>query len=262
MKFSIRLVLFFVTLGAWQSLLAQQSAESKLLTLSGTVLSADSLTPVAGVHVLNNKSRIGATTDTKGYFTIAMHRNDTILFSAVGYEIYHFVLDADSKSNSPLVQIKLTPKIYELKEVDVHAIPTEDQFKKDFLSLKLPDEPELQLPQIKQPKLTDGVEYMPSGGVAVVGPFSAIYNKVSREAKEKKKVQALMAQEYKKKSYEAKFNKQLVQRVTGLKDQELEEFMKYCKLSEAMVLNAENEYEVVLAINNCFKEFKETKGLN
>ncbi|QHT68658.1 carboxypeptidase-like regulatory domain-containing protein [Rhodocytophaga rosea] len=262
MKFSIQLVLLFFGIGAFLPLLAQQSAESKLLSLSGTVLSADSLKPVTGVHVLNIKSRTGATTDDKGYFSIAMHRTDTILFSAVGYEVYHFVLDPASKSNSPLVQIKLTPKIYELKEVDVRAIPTEDQFKKDFLGLKLPDEPELQLPQIKQPKLTEGVEYMPSGGVAVVGPFSAIYNKVSREAKEKKKVQALRVQEYKKKSYETKFNQQLVQRLTGLKDQALEEFMKYCKLSEAMVIQAENEYEIVIAINNCFKEFKESKGMN
>jgi hypothetical protein len=142
MKFSIRLVLLLF--GVWASslpALAQQSAESKLITLSGTVLSADSLMPVSGVHVLNNKSRIGATTDDKGYFTIAMHRTDTILFSAVGYEIYHLVLDPDSRANSPLVEIKLEPKTYELKEVDVRAIPTEDQFKKDFLAIKLPDEP-------------------------------------------------------------------------------------------------------------------------
>lgn len=259
MKFIIYIALLFACI---VSAKAQQAADTPLIRLSGTVLSSDSLTPVPGVHVLNNKSKTGATTDEKGYFTIPMHRTDTILLSAVGYEIYRFVLDVNSKSASPMVQIKLTPKTYELKAVDVFATPTEEQFKKNFLALNLPEEPKLQLPQIKQPKLTEGVEYMPSGGVAVVGPISALHNKFSREAKEKKKMQSISAQEYKRKSYEAKFNKQLVAKVTGLKEQELEEFMKYCKLSESLVLNAENEYEIALAITHCYKEYKENKGMN
>lgn len=259
MKF---LICIFLLVACSLPVMAQQAADTQLIRLSGTVLSSDSLTPVPGVHVLNNKSKIGATTDEKGYFTISMHRSDTILFSAVGYEIYPFALDASSRSTSPLVQIKLTPRTYELEAVDVFAVPTEDQFKKNFLALDLPEEPKLQLPQIKQPKLTEGVEYMPSGGVAIVGPFSALHNKFSREAKERKKMQTITSQEYKRKSYEAKFNKQLVARVTGLKDQDLEEFMKYCKLSESLVLKAENEYEIAHAITNCYKEYKESKGMN
>jgi hypothetical protein len=54
----------------------------------------------------------------------------------------------------------------------------------------------------------------------------------------------------------------VVQRVTGLKDEKLDEFMKYCKLNESLVLNAKNEYEIAIAINNCLKEYKEMKGMN
>lgn len=241
---------------------AQKADDEKLIRLSGTVLSNDSLTPVAGVHVLNNRSKLGATSNEGGYFTIPMHRTDTILFSAIGYETYQFVLETSSKSMSPLVTIKLVPKVYELKEVSVSDMPSEEQFKKDVLALKLPDEPDLDLPQIKQPKLTKGVEFGPNGGLVIPGPFSALHNKFSREAQERKKMQSLQVQEFKRKTYNARFNAQVVQRVTGLKDEQLDEFMKYCKLDESLVTNARNEYEIALAINNCLKEYKEMKGMN
>lgn len=262
MKFFNYIAILIITFLATTVAVAQKADNKELIRLSGTILSSDSLTPVAGVHVLNNKSKVGATSNDGGYFTIPMHRTDTILFSAIGYETYQFVLEASSKSMSPLVQIKLVPKVYELKEVSVSDMPSEDQFKKDLLALKLPDEPDLDLPQIKQAKLTKGVEFGPNGGLVIPGPFSALHNKFSREAKERKKVQILQAQEFRNKSYHAKFNAQVVQRVTGLKDEQLDEFMKYCKLNESLVLNAKNEYEIALAINNCLKEYKEMKGMN
>jgi hypothetical protein len=262
MKIVNYILVCIIVLFSSPAALAQKSDDNELIRLSGTILSSDSLTPVAGVHVLNNRDKVGTSSNEGGYFSIPMHRTDTVLFSAVGYETYQFVLEASSRSMSPLVTIKLIPKIYELKEVSVSDMPTEDQFKKDLLALKLPDEPNLDLPQIKQPKLTEGVEFGPNGGLVIPGPFSALHNKFSREAKERKKVQVLQAQEFRNKSYNAKFNAQVVQRVTGLKDEQLDEFMKYCKLNESLVLNAKNEYEIALAINNCLKEYKEMKGMN
>jgi hypothetical protein len=239
-----------------------QNNDDEVLQLSGYVLASDSLVPIPDVHILNKKSRIGTTSDAKGFFQIPIHRNDTILLSAVGYESREFVLDPSSRSSNPLVTVKLISKTYVLKEVDVYALPTEEQFKENFLSLKLPEEPKLDIPGIKEPKLSKDVVFLPNGGVGVVGPFSAIYNKFSREGRELKKAQGLYAQESQKQRYDAKFNVQLVGRVTGLKDADLEEFMKYCKLPESVVLNAENEYELVLAINDCFKDYKQMKGMN
>jgi hypothetical protein len=240
---------------------AQQKREDKI-QLSGYILSNENADPIPGVHVLNNQGKIGAVSDDKGYFSIAMNRTDTILFSAVGYETHTLVLDAASKAANPLVEIRLSPKTYQLQEVDVRAIPAEDKFKKDFLALELPGQPQLDLPQVKGMKLADGIYTIPTGGIAISGPFSFFYNKLSREAREIKKANTLFNAEARKRVYDAKFNAQLVQRVTGLKDQALEEFMKYCKLSEAQVLNAQNEYEIVVAINDCYKSFMETRKMN
>ncbi len=261
MKNLLSLTLYMLLLAISTLSYAQQTPQDKV-QLSGYISSTDEATPLAGVHIMNNKSRVGAISDEKGFFVIPMHRTDTILFSAVGYETYTLVLDPESQSSNPLVQIRLTLKTYQLEQVDVRAIPTETKFKKDFLALELPDQPILALPEVKGLKLAESVYTLPEGGIAISGPFSAIYSKFSREAKELKKANALFSAEARKNAYKAKFNAGLVQQVTGLKDVELEEFMKYCKLSESQVLNARNEYEIVLAINDCYKSFKETKKLN
>jgi hypothetical protein len=261
MKMYFRISLYILFFLACTPLFAQQPGTNKV-QLSGYILNNEDLLPIPGVHILNNKSSIGAISDDKGYFTIAMNKTDTILFSSVGYETHTLVLDASSTSTNQLVQIKLSPKTYELQQVDVRAIPTEDQFKKDFLTLDLPDQPQLALPGVKGIKLADGIYNLPTGGIAISGPFSFFYNKFSQEARELKRANVVFNADARKKAYDAKFNAQIVHRVTGLKDKELEEFMKYCKLSEAQVLNAENEYAIVLAINDCYKSFVETRKNN
>ncbi|MDO1444825.1 carboxypeptidase-like regulatory domain-containing protein [Rhodocytophaga aerolata] len=261
MKLFIQSVLFILFILAAIQVNAQQQPANKI-QLSGYILNKEDAAPIPGVHVLNNKSKIGAISDDKGYFSIAMNQADTILFSAIGYETHTLILDASTNTINPLVEIRLSPKTYQLQEVDVRAIPTEERFKKDFLALELPDQPQLGLPQIRGQKLADGIYTIPTGGIAISGPFSFFYNKLSREAKEIKKANSLFSAEARKKVYDSKFNAQLVQRVTGLKDKDLEEFMKYCKLSEAQVVNAQNEYEIVVAINDCYKSFKETRNMN
>jgi hypothetical protein len=261
MKIFFRANVYIIFILAFTPLFAQQKVEDKV-RLSGYILNNEDLLPIPGVHILNNKSQIGAISDDKGYFTLAMNHSDTILFSAVGYETHILVLDASSRVANSLVQIKLSPKTYQLQEVDVRAIPTEDKFKKDFLSLKLPDQPQLALPPVKGLNLAEGIYTIPTGGIAISGPFSFFYNKFSQEAREIKRANVVFKEDARKKIYDSKFNARIVQRVTGLKDQELEDFMKYCKLSEAQVLQANNDYEIVLAINDCYKSFMETRKQN
>jgi hypothetical protein len=261
MKTFLSTTLYIMFLLACVPSFAQQAGEDKV-QLSGYILNNEDSAPIPGVHVMNNRSRIGTISDEKGFFSMAMNRADTILFSAVGYQTHTLVLDASARAASQLVQIKLSPRTYELQEVDVRAIPTEDNFKKDFLSLKLPDEPQLALPSVKGLKLAEGIYTIPTGGIAISGPFSFLYNQFSQQAREIKRANIVFKSDARKKIYDSKFNAQIVGRVTGLKDKELEEFMKYCKLSESQALEANNDYEIVVAINDCYKSFIETRKNN
>lgn len=236
-------------------------AQTNQVQLSGTVIHSDSLTPVPYVNVVNKAQGMGTNANEKGAFSIRTRPGDTLVFSAIGYEMQYYALDKDSRAASPTVQIRLVPKTYELLAVDVYPYPTAEQFKKEFLTMELPDTAaHVNLPKINVPQLTKSIGYLPTGGLAISGPFSALYNKFSKEGKERRQVQALYAQQTRKQLYDSRFNADIVRRVTGLKDKELEDFMQYCKLSESKVIDADNEYEIVLAINDCYKSFKEERN--
>jgi hypothetical protein len=53
-----------------------------------------------------------------------------------------------------------------------------------------------------------------------------------------------------------KYNLDLVKRTTLLDDNKARELMKFCDIPNYFVLNS-NDYDIILAIKNCYKDFKE-----
>ncbi len=236
--------------------LAQTSIKPRLVRLSGYVLSKDSLNPVPYATIIDKRSNSGNVSDEKGLFAIDVLPGDTVAFTAIGFESTQFVLPTVFKEQQKSLKVMMEPKVYTLDEVQIGPYNMQ-QFKKDFLALQLPEEtkPDMDLPAVQKAGPAKGMEYLPSGGVAVSGPISKLYDKFSREAKEKRTVAELRAGDARKKAYDARYNKEFVKRITGLPDVQVEEFMQYCKLSEGLVLNS-NEYEMILAIQDCLKTFK------
>ncbi|MDJ1495763.1 hypothetical protein QNI19_22695 [Cytophagaceae bacterium DM2B3-1] len=224
--------------------------------VQGFTLQRDSMTVAPYVTIVNKRSQFGTISADNGYFSIFAQRGDTLEFSAVNLQTAIYVLPAYYAADRVAVRAVMNSKTYQLNEVVVRPY-TEKQFKKDFLALQLPDEqPELQLPAI--PRLATPSSVAQSGaGVGVVfsGPLTALYNSFSREAKSRKKLAKMMAEDKRKKMYEAKVNPFFVGKITGLSGADLDEFMKYCTLSEEFVIEA-NEYDVAMALQECLKNFK------
>ncbi|MBN2520677.1 MAG: hypothetical protein JXB17_09250, partial [Bacteroidales bacterium] len=57
------------------------------------------------------------------------------------------------------------------------------------------------------------------------------------------------------KQVEKKYNKDIVAFITGINDErKVLDFMEFCKFSDDFILQS-NDYQIYLAINNCYKEF-------
>lgn len=97
--------------------------------------------------------------------------------------------------------------------------------------------------------------------ISVSGPFSMLHRKFSREAKEKRKIASYGKQVDYEKQIRAKYNQAVVINLTGLPEDKVEEFMDFCKLSDAF-LGPASEYEIALAVNKCLVEFNATTPLD
>lgn len=240
------LILFFVAAFGLQSY-AQENFE---IEITGTILDADTQEPVPYVHVINKNSRKGTVSNTEGRFWMVMNKMDTVLFSSIGFEPYAFTIKDQVTSNKLILTIELNTSTMELQPVKVFAFKDEHALKKAMLAMEVPieeDRTRIELP---------GFYYGPKKEVkpSVLNPLSLLHNKFSREAKEKSKLAEYQQQEHYQNLIKAKYNEAVVLELTGLPEDQVEDFMEFCKLGEAFIARS-SQYEIAVAVNKCLTDF-------
>lgn len=108
------------------------SAQQTKFILEGRVVDKQSGEPIPLVNVYLAQTTLGSATDTNGNFKIydvpgAMF---SLVASAIGYEP-HIVNEDLRKGINKFINIRLSPKIYELGEVDIQA-KADDDWKKQL----------------------------------------------------------------------------------------------------------------------------------
>ncbi|MCB0628794.1 MAG: carboxypeptidase-like regulatory domain-containing protein [Saprospiraceae bacterium] len=93
------------------------------ISISGTVLNADDLSPVDFAHIiLLSQQHLGAITDEDGRFSLSLPERlsqDTLVISRIGYQHYSIPLSSLHKEGDVLVKLK--PEAFTLKEATVLA---------------------------------------------------------------------------------------------------------------------------------------------
>ena len=111
-----------------------------LVQFSGVVVTADSLRPVPFANIAVSQTGRGTTSDYWGFFSIVVHKNDLISFSAVGYKPGLFrIPDTLRENRYSLIQVMSSDTIM-LTETVIYPWPSKEQFRHAFLTLKIPDD--------------------------------------------------------------------------------------------------------------------------
>lgn len=133
------IVLFQLTANA-QRKLPPRNDKRDLVQFSGVVVEGDSLRPVPYTSIIVRGSSRGTVSDYFGYFSFVAQEQDTIEFSALGYNNAVFVIpDTLTNNKYSLIQVMRGDTV-RLKETVIYAWPTKEQFKAAFLKLNLPED--------------------------------------------------------------------------------------------------------------------------
>lgn len=137
MKYLIGILLLLITTGAYA-----QHPEKPLVQFSGIVYNADSTAAVVPYVTITNSSynKQVNLANYKGYFSFVAHEQDTLLFTSVGFAPVTVVIPANVPNKSYTLQIKIKPQIINLPTFRVFPWATTDEFRKDFLAMKLADD--------------------------------------------------------------------------------------------------------------------------
>jgi len=138
MKASLSFIIIILLSLATYKSEAQQNND--LIQFSGVVVTADSLRPVPFTNIAVVKTGKGTTSDYWGFFSIVVHKNDLISFSAVGYKPGTFrIPDTLTSTRYSLIQVMASDTIM-LTETVIYPWPNKEQFRHAFLTLRIPDD--------------------------------------------------------------------------------------------------------------------------
>ncbi len=205
--------------------------------------------PIPYAHILNLRFHRATVSDTLGFYTIPMRRNDTLLITAIGYEDEKFTLPPFWPTNNFSGVIYLKEKVYNIEGVTVHGLGTYEQFKQKVLSLDLSDDEVVKMQSYYDKILTEeAIKYQ-----AVSTGFS--FSLRSPEERSLRKLQKVLEQQKIQQQIDAKYNKAIVSKLTGLKGKALEDFMHYCQLPEDFILKS-SEYDILRRIKASYENYK------
>lgn len=139
MRAEYLLVFLFIFFLSYERLNAQ-TEDDELVQFSGIVVTADSVNPIPFTNIVIKNTWRGTVADYYGYFSFVAKKNDTVLFSSIGFKKCEFVIpDTITNDRYSLIQVMASDTIL-LAQTVIYPWPSKEQFKEVFLKYDVPDD--------------------------------------------------------------------------------------------------------------------------
>lgn len=237
--------IFFLSLA---TMLSAQNQPKPGFLLRGYILGADTNNTIPLANILKKPSGERYISNRYGAFGIRVNEDDTLVFSVIGYQ--NFVLPVKKYVVNNLtdpIRVRMKPTIYKLKEAEVNY----NQKKKDSVARAAAN-------ILKTSPVLNDYYHQQSWIKGYTGAsLSNLLVEGNARLEQYQKIERLRALYYEQQLVDEKYTEALVMRATGLPQNKVAEFKKFCNLPNYFILNA-NDYDLVLAIKNCHEDYRKT----
>jgi hypothetical protein len=135
---------FFITLFVFAAILCSHftfaQGEQKAIIFSGIVVGGKASDRLPGAAIYIPKAGRATLAQSDGSFTIAVFPGDSIVYSYLGYKKQYHKIPRNYNSDTYSAIVAMQEDVTLLSEVKIYPYATEEEFKKAFLALKLPDQ--------------------------------------------------------------------------------------------------------------------------
>ena len=208
--------------------------------IQGIVFDKDTKQRITRVYIFNTRASKGFYNNIKGEFRTTAQKGDVLVAALQGYAVDTAGVGA---SNTIIFYLKRT-SIY-LREVTVT-----DTIKspKKILQENKTAYKDAYVKGNKGDMLNIG-----QGGVGL--SITSIYNLLSRQGRNARRLQEIIAQDYRESLIDYKYSKSLVNSATNLTGEPLIDFMQQFRPSYYFILEA-NDYELISFIKSSYQKYK------
>ncbi|MGN6293221.1 MAG: carboxypeptidase-like regulatory domain-containing protein [Chitinophagaceae bacterium] len=117
-----------------------ETARDSVVQLYGVIMTADSLVGIPAVSVTIKGQNRGTITNDQGVFSIVVLKGDEIEFSHVSYKPKTITIPRNLEGNQySVIQLMVQDTVY-LPATIIKPRPTPEQFARDFVNTKVPDD--------------------------------------------------------------------------------------------------------------------------
>jgi hypothetical protein len=117
-----------------------ESYKDSVVQLYGVVMTADSLHGIPAASVVIKGTNRGTFTNDQGVFSIVVLKGDQIEFTSIGYKPKTVNIPRNLEGNQQsMIQLLVQDTIY-LPATIIKRRPTREQFERDFVNAKIPDD--------------------------------------------------------------------------------------------------------------------------
>ena len=140
MKLFLRYILFIAFIIPVAANAQFETLKDSVVQLYGVVMTADSLQALQSVSVMVKGQNRGTVTNSQGVFSIVVLKGDAIEFTSVGFKPKSVIVPKNIEGNQySLLQLMVTDTIF-LAATIIKSRPTREQFERDFINTKVPDD--------------------------------------------------------------------------------------------------------------------------
>lgn len=219
--------------------LAQQA---QTITVSGRAFDQDNeRLPLPKLMVINKRTKNGVFADAEGKFSINAIQSDTIMFSIVGYNLKKVCLQDSVPKRNYYIEVNMQKLQYTLKEVSVFSTRSLSDIDKDIARLD----------STRRKQMYRDINGLES-------PISYLYARFSKFGKSQQKVAQWENEDLKEDILKDLFRLYIKNDIIDLSEDEFEDFIRYCNLSEEFIKNA-SQFELVMAIKGKYEAFSAGK---
>ncbi len=245
MEYKKWLFLLALTFGITAGGFAQVYFPEDMVKVSAQILDDLSGLPIPYVNVINQRVRGGTMTDKEGKFSLQADPIDTLTFKSLGYIDKKVPVSEMLKENTVLT---MAPVRYQLGGVEITG-----EGRKVNMSGLLDHATKMSKTPVE---LRGEFESKPKLLTAIFHPTSFLYYKFNKGEKEKRNTLVAIRTDREWQLFSLVYNKEIAERLTGLKGDDLDNFMVYFNAFSNLRFSA-TTYEVEKRVKEIFAEYKE-----
>jgi hypothetical protein len=233
-KITLPLIFIFIS-----TCLQAQKSDVKV---RGKIVGSDGGAIPNYVMVVNLKTGVGHFSESDGSFEISVQKEDTIAFASMGYFVNKICFKDSTAKENCILAIKLRKNEYQLKEIVISPDKSFEEIRNNLKKLG-----------VKTNSIRQQRSY-------VYSPVTFLYEEFSSRERSKRKLAELLDEDERRYVFKDFVRICIKTHLIDLKEEHLEEFIDYFKVTDAFLLSS-SDYEILVAIKERYKSFEDSRKI-